>query len=199
MAQSARQSKRPGSGRLAAVAGRLQQTVSTQLMIGVLATGLISGLPAVCDSLCQTLIEAAVPTALVQLLKLTAPLTLSVAVVTLALRRDWLSWGGPVAAAGILLAGAWLGRWWGHDGAAEAVTLFSDAGATASGAVTGAVNQLAGYWLVYGPRQFVLAVAAGVWMGILWDGQLAAVVKLLRGESKRPAAQKRTPSQRRAA
>ncbi|SFI00174.1 hypothetical protein [Planctomicrobium piriforme] len=164
----------------------LQPANWSKLVLWVVVTALTTGIPATVEAAWRKYTMDLVTLGFDDLFALTAPLMLSISVVSFAWQRGWLADNiGPYMAGAVILAGGWLGHWWGHPGTAQPVTLLpEDQFGLIGQLIFAGINQLAGYVHAYGLGAAISAVLVGTAVGVAWS---AGVDKLLCKPATPPA------------
>ena len=157
-----------------------------QFTLWLIVSLLTSGIPATAEAAWRKWITDVTSLGFPELFAMTAPLVWSIALVTLAWKRNWLDQtGGPYVAGAIILAGAWIGQQLGHSGAAEPVALLpTDRYGLLGQLVFAAVNQCLGYLRAYGPAATVASVLVGWTLGNTWDRVLEKTALSMPGSTR---------------
>ncbi len=152
---------------------RLDLRAWGRLGVWLMMTLAMSGIPGSLEAIWRDLESALLPKDFADLVKLTAPLTLSIALLTLGWRWGWFREGGAIPMGGILVAGAWLGQFFGHTGAVAPAQVFPVEGQALLGlTVLQAGNYLIAYAQTYGPAGFAASVMMGLYLGRWWEESL---------------------------
>jgi hypothetical protein len=168
---------------------RLDGRAWSRLGIWLLMTLAMSGIPGSLEAMWRDLESAVLPKDFADLIKLTAPLTLTVSGLTLAWRWGWFREGGAIPMAGLFVTGAWLGGWLGHSGAVTPAHVFAVADHSLFGqTVMQAGNYLIAYAQAYGPLGFITSILMGLYLGRWWDDSLRRLIRTYGPHDEKPEA-----------
>lgn len=124
-----------------------------------------------------------------EVLRQTAPLALSVAVIVLAVLRRWLPSDarGVFAAALVILGGAWLGNELRYGGQTIQPAFETSQFHGWIGTVLSAGSQLAGYLREYRPNLFLASLAVGAYLGWRCEGVLMRIEGIVKPSTEEPS------------
>lgn len=142
---------------------------------------------------------------LADVLRQTAPLAFSVALIVFAALRNWLPSDarGVFAAAVVILGGAWLGNELRYGGQTIEPLFAASERVNWMGTVYNAASQLGGYLREYQPKLFIASLAVGAYLGWRWNWLYSRIELAINSRNKPPTLkvprERTKPSQRNAA
>lgn len=125
---------------------------------------------------------------LADVLRQTAPLAFSVAIIVFAALRRWLPSDarGVFVAALIILCGAWLGNELRYGGGTIEPLFAATERAGWMGTVYNAASQLGGYLREYQAKLFLASLAVGGYLGWRWHGLYSKVELVIKSRTQPP-------------